>query len=119
MGLIHEEQIITFLSVREVAFQAHIRVKHIVVIADDPVGPAGDVQTVFKWAYPVLFRVLQDLLSCHLLFQVENIEYRLIDPVKVAFRVWARVRVALALVHGTEFFLCRYCHRGEDQTMIP
>lgn len=88
MGLIHEEQIITFLSVREVAFQAHIRVKHIVVIADDPVGPAGDVQTVFKWAYPVLFRVLQDLLSCHLLFQVENIEYRLIDPVKVAFRVW-------------------------------
>ena len=84
-----------------------------------PVGPAGDVQTVFKWAYLVLFRVLQDLLSCHLLFQVENIEYRLIDPVKVAFRVWARVRVALRTRPWDRVFLCRYCHRGEDQAMIP
>ena len=119
MGLIHEKEVIALLPICKVPFQPHIRVEYIIVVTDDPVGPAGNIKAVLKRTDLIFFRVLEDLLSGHLLFQVKNVKHSFVDPVEMPLCIGTRVRVALALVHRTKLLLRRDRHGRKDQTMVP
>ena len=55
----------------------------------------------------MLFAVFKDGFPPDTVLMIDNVENRIIDPIKMALRPLTEFRLALTFIQGTDFFLCR------------
>ena len=120
MGLIDEEQVIALHTLAEEALQARVRIKDIIVIADNGVGPGRCVQAQLKGTDPVPLRLREQkfTVECVRAGRQQLID-RIVDPVEMPFCVGAGVRIAVRGPADTELFLRRQGHRLQAQALSP
>ena len=58
VSFIHQEEIVSLRPIRKITFQAHIRVKDIIIIADDPIHKRRNIEAELKRADLKFFRIL-------------------------------------------------------------
>ena len=119
MGLVHQKQVLPLGPLPEVPLQPHVGVEHVIVVADDAVAPVGDVQAELKGADLVLLCVSEDHLPGDGPLPVDDVVYRIVDPVKMSRRPGAGRRVAVRLLQDAELLLGRHRHRGEIEAPLP
>ena len=111
MGLIYKENIISPLfSFCKIAFQAHIGIKYIIIITDDAVYPAADVQTEFKGADLVFLCICKDRFPSNPLLFLYDLINSVIDPVKMSLCPWAGNWIAVRFFQDTQLFFCSNGH---------
>ena len=120
MRLVHKEQIFPRLPpVRKIPFQAHIQVKHVVVMQMIPSVQLEISRQYSNGAYLIFFGIFRIFLPRHLLFQMQDVKDSLVHPVKMSLRIRACIRIALAVFQRAELFLRRDRHRSKDQSLSP
>ena len=117
MRFIHQKQIVPLISLRKIAFQSGIRIKYIVIITDNAVCPAADVQTEFKGADLIPVRILKKNLPGNALLFMDDIKHGIIHPVKMPLCAGTGIRVAFGLFHGAEFFFRCDSHGGKQHAL--
>ena len=107
MRLINNKKIIANLSrLAEIALQLRVRVKHIVVVADNRVHKIREIQLHFKRTdIPFLRLLLQGLPRVVPAFG-QHLEDGRIHPVKMPLCAGTGRRIAVRLVQNTHFFFC-------------
>ena len=112
---IHQKQIVLLISLRKIAFQSGIRIKYIVIITDNAVCPAADVQTEFKGADLVFLCICKDRFPGNPLLFLYDLINSVIDPVKMSLCPWARNWIAVRFFQDTQLFFCSNGHSTEIQ----
>ena len=116
MGLVHQKQIFSLISLREIPFQPYVRIEHVIIITNNPVCPVGNIKTEFKGADPVTLRVLQDLFPGNFLFIPKYFKNGPVYPVKMPLGIRTCVRIALRLFQKAQLLLCRDRHRSKRKS---
>ena len=62
-SFINKKNIVSGYSVSKKTFQFYIGVKHIIIVADDPIHPGAEIQAHLKRAHLPLFCLFQDLFA--------------------------------------------------------
>ena len=107
MGLIYQKEIgPSWLILRKVSLQPYIRIKNIVVVANDPIHPITNIQAKFKGTDLMLLPILKYPSSGNAFHLMQNLIHSIIDPVIMSFCPRAIVRITVRLLHNTELFLC-------------
>ena len=116
MGLVHQKQIFSLISLREIPLQPYVGIEHVIIITNDPVRPIGNIKAEFKGTDPVPLRVLQDLFPGNLLFVPKHFKNSPVYPVKMSLGIGTRVRIALRLFQKAKLLLCRDRHRSKRKS---
>ncbi len=111
MGFVYQKQVFSFYSLRKKTFQIHIRVEHIIIIADNIIHPEGCVQAHFKGAHLKFLCLVYQNLPCDFIFFLQQIENCVIYPVIVPLCTGTVNRITVHFPAETELFLCG---NGED-----
>ena len=105
MCLVYEKQVLSPHVVGKIPSQPGVRVKHIVVITDNPICPVGNIQAELERTHLILPGVLDHLLPGDPCLPVDDLIHRVIDPVKMALGIGTAIRVALRGVQKAQFIL--------------
>ena len=120
MGLIHQKQILFPAgSVGKEAFQIYVRIKQIIVIADNAICKQTHVQRHLKGTDLMLPGITFDLVPGVVLFMGQQVKYRIIDPVKMPFGIRTVLRITCRLLLKTDLILGSQCHRFKLQSPVP
>ena len=109
--LIHQENIIALDSFLKKALQIHIRIKHIIIIAQYIIHPGCHIQTHLKRTHLIFFRLRQYLLARKQIRSLQQIIHRIIHTVIMSLRIRTIHRIALQrlgaiLPTHAQLFLC-------------
>ena len=105
MSLVCQKQISArCVSFCKIPFQLYVRIKHIVIVADNGICPVGNVQTELKRADPILLCILKNDLPGYSKLLMNNVNYRVIYPIIMAFCLGSGVWIALCFFLETELF---------------
>ena len=99
MRLIHQKQILLLRCLLEKAFQIHIRIKYIIIIAQNIVAPRRNIQTQFERTYPMLLRLRNDLLPRKEVRFLQKLIHRIIHtvimPQSIRTILWVTLQLLL------------------------
>ena len=119
VGLVHQKNVVTACPLLEKAFEIHIGIKHIIVIAQNIVHPGGHVQTEFKGAHRIRLCLSQNLLPCEHIRGLQQIIDCIIHPVIMPFGIGAVHGITVHLVTHAQLFLCRQLNGFRHIPMLP
>ena len=119
MCLVDQKQIVSFISFPEKAFQMGIGIKDVVVIADDSVHPGGHVQTHFKGTDLPFSCLLLDHFSADGIGGVQKLIDRVVDPVKMPFRIGTGIGITLRFFTEADLFFGGQYDHFHPQSLLP
>ena len=119
MSFINKKNIVSGYSVSKKTFQFYIGVKHIIIVADDPIHPGAEIQAHLKRAHLPLFCLFQDLFAAEGLFGSPQFINRIIHSVKMTFCPGTFLRRTLGFFAKTQLFLCSDGHRLKKKAFCP
>ena len=119
MRLIDQKQILTLDPFTEEPAQMRIRVKHVIIVADDRVHPQRDVQTHLMRAYLPFPRLLRKDLPIHLIRRSDQLVHRVIHPVIMPLRIRAGVWITVRLLTKTDLLLSGQHDDLHTQALLP
>ena len=105
--LINEKNIVSLYPLLKKSLKINIRVKHIVVIADNIITPARRIKTKLKWTNGIPIRLRQNIIALNHLTPAKQIKNRIIYSVKMPLCIWTVHRIALHLITQAQLLLCR------------
>ena len=119
MSLIDQKGKISFFFFRKEPLKPHIRVKHIIVIADNAVRKKSRIEAHFKWADIVFFGIRKNGIPIHVVFMDQHIINAVIDAVVMTFGIRTGSRITLrAAFQKAHFFLCRDREKFKMQRLL-
>ena len=118
MGLINQEDVPALRPLSKEALQLCIRIKYIIVIAQDCVAPAGGIECEFERADPAFHCHLHNGAAVKNLPFLNQVKYGFIDPVKMSFGKHAVIRIAGGLVKRADLLFGSDPDRPEIQPPI-
>ena len=96
-----------------------MRIKHIIVITDNPVRKQAHIQTKFKRAYLMLSCILLYDFSGKACFMCQQIINRCIYPVIMSFCIGTGIRIAFRFFLKAYFFFGGQYDTLKCQTPVP
>ena len=118
MGLINQEDVPALRPLGKEALQLCIRIKYIIVIAQDCVAPAGGIECEFERADPAFHCHFHNGAAVKNLPFPDQVKYGFIDPVKMSFGKHAVIRIAGGLVKRADLLFGSDPDRPEIQPPI-
>ena len=119
MGLVNQEDILSFHALGKIPFQTHVRVKHVIVVTDNSVHEIADVQAEFKGTDLKLLSIPQNRLPGNPKFPVNDLIDSVVYPIKMPFCIGAGIRVALRLFEKAQLILGRDGYRAKLESLFP
>ena len=105
--LINEKNIVSLYPLLKKSLKINIRVKHIVVIADNIITPAGRIKTKLKWTNGIFIRLRQNIITLNHIAPAKQVKNCIIYSVKMPLCIRTVHRIALHLITQAQLLLCR------------
>ena len=105
--LINEKNIVSLYPLLKKSLKINIRVKYIVVIADDIITPARRIKTKLKWTNGIFIRLRQNIITLNHIAPAKQVKNRIIYSVKMPLCIRTVYRIALHLITQAQLLLCR------------
>ena len=111
MRLINQKQILLSACTSEKAPQIDMRIKDIIVIAQNTIGKQAHIQPQLKGADLIFLSTGLDFFPAVMLLCRHQFKNRIVDPVKMSLCIRTGVRIAFRFFHKADFIPCRQHHR--------
>ena len=118
MRLVNQKEILLLRSFSEKAPEMGIRIKYIIVITDDRISPDRKIQRHLKRTYGMLSCIGFNLIPAHIIGVGQHIKDRIIDPVKVSFRIRAGIRIAFRFFTKADLLFCSQSNNLAGQSLL-
>ena len=120
MRLINQKQILlSACTFSEKAPQIDMRIKDIIVIAQNTIGKQAHIQPQLKGADLIFLSTGLDFFPAVMLLCRHQFKNRIVDPVKMSLCIRTGVRIAFRFFHKADFIPCRQHHRLKMQSALP
>ena len=120
MRLIHQKQIFSFYILSEKPFQTDIRIKDIIIIADQHIDPQCQIQIQFEGTDPVFVSLLKKHLSGQRIRSAgPQVIDRFVNAVKMPFCIRTVIGIAFRLFTNAQLFLCSQYNGFYMKSLFP